>query len=235
MSSKRSVSLGPRRKSTKRKYVKKTRVNLDRTPILYGRTPGLPKQHKCILRYVEAVPLTMTVAAMSKYVFRCNSIFDPNYTGVGHQPLGHDQWNYFWDRYMVTKSVINVHYVDSSNQSGPGIVFGVHKNDNVVWSPTYLEQAVEQDHRFKVSPLGLDGEPRMVSNCFDAVKDLKIKDPMDNDNYGAAMGSNPAEGMFFHLWAAPFDNSTNLDIVKNFLVIIEYHVTFHVPKTLGAS
>lgn len=38
---------------------------------------------------------------MANHVFNLGSIFDPDYTGVGHQPAFHDQWATLYNRYRV--------------------------------------------------------------------------------------------------------------------------------------
>lgn len=42
-----------------------------------------------------------SAATSAEYSFRLNSVFDPNVTGVGHQPRGHDQWATLYRRYLV--------------------------------------------------------------------------------------------------------------------------------------
>jgi len=39
--------------------------------------------------------------AFEPHLFRANSIFDPDFTGVGHQPLSHDQYALRYSQYRV--------------------------------------------------------------------------------------------------------------------------------------
>jgi hypothetical protein len=40
--------------------------------------------------------------------YASNSIFDPNLTATGHQPLSHDQWSQFYQHYLVMGSKITI-------------------------------------------------------------------------------------------------------------------------------
>lgn len=59
--------------------------------------------------------------------FRANSLFDPDFTGVGAQPLGFDQWSALYSTYRV----ISCHYdITFSNGTGGSCVVGVVKTPN---------------------------------------------------------------------------------------------------------
>lgn len=45
------------------------------------------------------------------YQYRGNSAFDPDYTGVGLQPNGYDQWSQFYNEYVVLGSEITVEFI----------------------------------------------------------------------------------------------------------------------------
>lgn len=64
-----------------------------------------PKQKHAVLRYYETFELAAgTANTFSEYLFNANSIYDPDQTGTGHQPLGHDQWATFFGAYLVIGS-----------------------------------------------------------------------------------------------------------------------------------
>lgn len=47
----------------------------------------------------NSVPASATISWNS---FRLNGLYDPWYTGTGHQPMGYDQMCLFYDNYLVT-------------------------------------------------------------------------------------------------------------------------------------
>lgn len=70
---------------------------------VWGRLNFVPPWLKAPMRYSDVYALVTGVAAVTEQVFRANSIFDPDRTGVGHQPLGHDQLLPMYERYIVDK------------------------------------------------------------------------------------------------------------------------------------
>ncbi len=58
------------------------------------------------LTYSQNITYVTGAGTASNNVWRGNSIFDPDLTGVGHQPRGRDQWVLLYDRYAVYGSSI---------------------------------------------------------------------------------------------------------------------------------
>ena len=65
-----------------------------------------PAKAHYTLRYSDQITLNPGAGANATYNFRANSIFDPDYSGVGHQPYGHDNLQNIYDGYVVDKAVI---------------------------------------------------------------------------------------------------------------------------------
>ena len=91
-------------------------VSLTRSLTKFGTT--VPDRIFVKLRYVERIVLT--AGSSNSYVFRGNSIFDPNYTSTGGQALATDQWNSFYQQYRVHSSSIKV--VINATGGGAGSV-----------------------------------------------------------------------------------------------------------------
>lgn len=69
---------------------------------------------------------TLTEAAAGLgifYTFAINSVFDPDFTGGGLQPLGLDQYAQFYGRYRVTSSRAIVEF---SSRTGSPIIVGAY-------------------------------------------------------------------------------------------------------------
>jgi len=64
----------------------------------------VPNTRKFSLTYAEQIGVSTTVGGISGtgVNISLNDIHDPNKTGAGHQPYGHDQWANFYKRYKVT-------------------------------------------------------------------------------------------------------------------------------------
>lgn len=63
-----------------------------------------------VQRLTYTAPLTMNLVYTTGVisVFRANSIYDPDYSGVGSQPYGYDQMAALYGKYDVLSSTINV-------------------------------------------------------------------------------------------------------------------------------
>jgi len=66
--------------------------------------PLFPARTTKWLRYSTNFSLTVTAGAVATYVFRANDLFDPDFTGTGHQPMGFDQLMVFYNHFVVTHS-----------------------------------------------------------------------------------------------------------------------------------
>ncbi len=85
--------------------------------------PALPRSLVVRLPYTIQQTLTEGTAGVgTSYVYRLNSLFDPNETGVGTQPVGYDQWSNFFNRSVVFKADVDVTFVNSGTTSA---TFGI--------------------------------------------------------------------------------------------------------------
>lgn len=88
-----------------KKYAPKRKVyrkRVRRANAVVSRTAFIPDRMFTRLKYSELMAVTYTgLAAPAIYQFRAHSIFDPNLTGTGHQPYGHDQYSALYNRYRV--------------------------------------------------------------------------------------------------------------------------------------
>ena len=71
--------------------------------------------------------------------FKVNSIYDPDLTGIGHQPLGRDTWAGIYDYYKVLETRVHVTmtsnlYQTEFNSAGGGIDNGA----STIFAPTYI-------------------------------------------------------------------------------------------------
>lgn len=65
----------------------------------FGRQIGFPERLRCRLKYTDWVQFIG--AGPEWQIYRGNSIYDPDYTGVGSQPLFYDQLITVYNRYRI--------------------------------------------------------------------------------------------------------------------------------------
>lgn len=200
-----------------------------------GLSPSFPigKTFKFKTRYCEtAVNLNPGVGGTpSTQVYSMNGLYDPNITGVGHQPIGFDQVMPLYDHYTVIGSRAKVVASNFSAIAATKLILRL--KDNVTTSTNISEVLENGMSRWTtLPPSGTGGSTRTLSiNCnpsrFFGQPVLK------EDKYQGNVGSNPADQVYLHVINAP-ETSLDLDEVK-FTIIIEYIAIFTEPKQLAQS
>lgn len=162
------------------------------------------------------------VGVIAGTVFRLGSIFDPDLTGVGHQPLGHDQLAALFERYQVWKVDFDLVMVnlDTSNENRAGCTIS---DDNSIAVSTGEELIEQGNSRWDVLGIASSSGSKKrftgsVLNCD--VHNISYKQYMANDDYGANFGSNPAEDAFLKVWADGFDTDTG---AVRYAITLVYH------------
>lgn len=185
------------------------------------------------MRYSEDINLTASTA-LQNYDFRANSIYDPNLTGTGHQPLGHDQWNTFYDHYVVLGAKISVKMFHTNNTNTDSVFFslGLQDTSNTMTSQTHIREQPRSTWTM-VSPPSAGQSQRMLAKKFSAKQFFGAKSIVVWDKLGAAFGYNPTEDALFRIFYQNATSVNNVGVGIN--VIIEYIVLMSEPKTLGQS
>ncbi len=75
-------------------------------------TMPFAENYRVRLRYCDRVQLTTagSVNTATTYSFRLGSLFDPDYTGTGHQPYQYDQLTTVYNKYVVEKVDFRVRF-----------------------------------------------------------------------------------------------------------------------------
>lgn len=81
----------------------------------------MPAQPRTVdLNFVMQSVQTLTESASgigADYVFRLNSLYDPNSTGVGSQPVGYDEWSTLFLRSVVYKGQFTLEFVNGGTSA----------------------------------------------------------------------------------------------------------------------
>lgn len=91
------------------------------------RMPSLmPDRLQVKLRYADTFSLVST--GVNQRQFSMNGLFDPDLTGVGHQPRGFDQWMSLYARYRVYYAKAFARFMNNSATNGVNVAL-VMSND----------------------------------------------------------------------------------------------------------
>lgn len=203
-------------KKTKKPRNKKIFKSLN--TVVVGR--GFPKKLIMTQRYCERTTLTVTAGVLAVHNMACNSIYDPNVTGAGHQPLYHDQLTTIYGRYIVLSSKAKVTFFPSTSTSVPAQAV-MFLNDDTSVTDSLVSYVNEQgSSRTKYLP-AYTTDARTMTCTFSAAKTFG-KGYLNNPAYYAAAGSNPTSINNFTLCVQPYDASSNYTL--NAIWDIEYTV-----------
>lgn len=195
-----------------------------------------PQKLKRTLRYVHGVETFNPGVAGSaaSYVFSANGMYDPNITGLGHQPMGFDEYMAVYDHYTVIGAKITVTFL--SNDTSYPITFGVTAQDNNS-AITNAEAAIENG-RTLCETLTLKGGcrdqatisyPLSISKFFGKGKKI-----FGERSYSGDAGSNPSEQVYFVVWASPLNSSADATGGQA-TIHIEYVAIFSEPRQMTQS
>lgn len=193
---------------------------------------GQPKSKVVKMRYADQIALNAGIGAAAFYTFRAGSIFDPDYTGTGHQPMGHDQWAQFYNHYVVLGAKITVTF--SNEDAGDPMIAGVLLNDDTSLTSATVTSIIENG-KGAYCHLDTGGGPgiRRISQKYSAKKFFKC-DVKDRTDLKATFGTNPTEDAYFVVWTAAMNTGSDPSVVYA-TVKIDYIVLMSEPKDFGPS
>lgn len=207
---------------------------------------GYPKSMMMRLRYVTSITVDAGGGALADHLFRCNGLYDPNYTGVGHQPLGFDQAMAIYDHYTVVGarikcSVMNTTPSETVASQVPG-AWGLMITDddqgiNSRYTSTMnLLENIEGKGmvRYTQAGPGTASQKRpILSRNFSAKKFFGVSKIVGDDLYRGTNSADPQEEAFFRVWVGSIGSNNPYN--ARFLVEIEYLAVFTERKLIPAS
>ncbi len=212
------------------------------TPIVSKSRPmanGFNRQTTVKLKYTQLVSLDAGLASGTYNTFRANSIYDPDYSGVGGvQPLGTDQWSAIYNKYTVEACSIRAQPVpvDTSNVI-PGAYALIAHNEIADMPLSHGIAALsEQPNRSKVKICGGVASSYTAADMPSVQHKIDLKRwlgrPLNDDDIGST-STNPTTSVLYSLVQSSV--ASNDPGAVNFLVTIEYTVKFHDLKVLASS
>ena len=195
-----------------------------RSIVPYKMIRSLPYADPAVSLNAGAVPGTATVV-----IFRANDLFDPNFTGVGHQPRGFDQIMALYDHFVCLGSRIKVNCTLLDTTPGP-VKLGITLLDNSTTLNTiaYLESP---NTRF----ITLNDDERrgvLKGKSFNTRKFLGRSHPLSDPDLKGNASAGPSENAFYHIWAAP---ETSTDAGELALTVKMDYMTAFIEPTIPAQ
>jgi len=184
----------------------------------------VPDTYKARMKYVDIVKVTPGIGTAALHIFRANSLYDPDYSSTGHQPLGFDELAQLYSTYRVDKAKITV--VGSSEATAKGIVF-VHKAQTVTGNSAITDNLELGDTMY--GQFGNYNSAKVMCH-YDAKKYWGRQVPTTATE--ALTNTNPANVAYFHVGACMIDDASTgaqveLWVHLEFEVIFSQRVMLH--------
>lgn len=219
----------------KRNYRKRRPRRRRNNPRSLAPTATLPlgKTFKFNTRYFDrGFALNAGVTLAASHVFRANDLFDPDYTGIGHQPIGFDQMMQMYRNYTVIGSKITVTF-RNSDATNPQMV-GIMLKDSP-GTLTDVRQIVENGNvtHALCNPAGDDNSQRILTYKCSPAKFLGRPNILSEDELRGTASTSAPVGAYYHVWSYAPNGADpgNLD----FHVQIEYTAVLTEPVKLTLS
>lgn len=181
---------------------------------------GFPNSIITKLRYVTYINLSAAAGSVAGNVFAANGIWDPDLSGVGHQPLYRDNYASIYDQYTVIGSKITCTY--TSTNATLGAYIGITGDDDSTVTGT-LETLMEQNNSVSTMVGAAGAPPITLSQTFEPLEAFGV-DTKDDGFSATTVGANPTELWCYKVWAINADISAISPIYCR--VEIDYTVKF---------
>lgn len=189
----------------------------------------LPTKLKCSMIYATNVSINIpAIGAASNHVFSANGLFDPDITGVGHQPRGFDQLMTLYDHYVVIGSRITVFIQPVGTTSST--VWGIVLKDDSTTTNNADNLLEESFVSYKMAAPG--SEPIALVQQFNN-NFLGYSKPLGVTELEGIATANPTEQAYYHVFG--YSPSATDEASVSIQVRIEYQVMLIEPNQPSIS
>lgn len=222
------------KKNNNRKLAKRPAAkqrNAETIPPTIKQSIGFPDTMRTHLRYEDTITLS---GAAQQYTFRGNSLFDPDFTSTGHQPMYFDQFISIYEKYRVYGSSIKI-TVNNNVAAGGSPCEAVLAPVSSI--PTFTSSSMAKEvARAKFTGLVPAGGFRIgrSSNAITTVTMLGLRGPQIYDaDYAAVFSANPVQLWYWALYFYPASTGGTLNV--SFTVEIIFDCEFYDRQPLSLS
>lgn len=166
--------------------------------------------------------------AAAVQVISANGLYDVDFTGVGHQPTGFDQYMALYNEYCVTDAEIEVYFYnqDSTNPMQVGIAF-LDFSTTTTDTRRYIENG---NCVSKIIGNATGATPnisslRMKAHIQNFTKSQNI---LTENGFSGSATANPVDTHYFHVWAAPVEGVDGGIVIAR--IVVTYKAIFRDPS-----
>jgi len=213
---------------------------------------GFPQSKLVKMRYVDCnLTLDPGAGLITSHVYSANSVYDPDITATGHQPMGHDQWSKIYRRYTVLSSKITARWNPVNGGVSTNVqpcYFGIMLDEpGGVGTSSFssinnlLESKTATGYQTGGISASANNKQYVFPFCtkyFNSKKYFGTKNTVDDDLVSGNMGdfgtgSSPGSEPRYVVWACSIDG--NDPGSASLTVEIDYIALLRVPVPIDGS
>lgn len=184
------------------------------------------------MKYAEQVSMSASGGIPAKQLFNLNSIYDPNRTGLGHQPYGHDTFQGLYNRYRVISVSWNITIQSVASEIITLCVLPCNEENSTL----SLELMRESPRcRYIVQGCGAGQTTRTLKGriSLPSLVGRTRAQYMADDRYQSQFANSPSELAVLHCFAGNTGGSITGPCVMS--VVLTYTVECFDPHQLSQS
>jgi len=202
---------------------------------------GFPPRKRLTLKYSDTFEMSSTSGAIVAQQFRVNALFDPDYTGTGHQPRGFDQWCASGGPYHVYRvlehRVVLRAMASTGSTNECQIVAGYSDLATIPSNPStgltsLSPQGELRGWKAALLPINVPLQIMAFQARIADIEGVTENAVLTEDNYSALYNAAPADVAFFSMQAICLGGSTGAVFVQT---DHEFDVQFEQPISIAAS
>lgn len=202
------------------------------TARLQPRSFPIARYYEYVGRYFDTGILNNPgVSAASWQVFNLSSLFDPDTTGVGHQPIGFDQLMPLYDHYTVHRAEVRVTFSSADATNAQIVVLSLQDKAGT----TTNAGTVIENGRCTYNVLGQRGGASQVVRLTMDVEHSAFfaRSVLNGDKYMGGSTYSPTEAVYLHVGVMGLGGVDSAG--ANFCTEIVYHARLSEPAAVAES
>lgn len=221
----------PKRKTVYRKKYYRTRYDRYLTNTIQ------PNVAYVKMKYSTTINLDAATGSVNSWMFRANSIFDPDYSGTGHQPSLHDTYATLYRHYEVLSSRIVVRPLPAPETTGGQTGARIAQiSISTVSTDTETNPGIESIREMKRGPIMFISDNSVVQGKGSTISKYWSKKAwfgnFTPENTGSDFGSNPASPAYFNIQqSAPASTFNPIDLQ----CLVDIYFTVRLTKPITPS
>lgn len=231
---------GKNKRYRKRRAYRRGRINNSfsnpRSSVV-GHNFGYPLGNRKLVRhkYSELITLNPGIGSMATYTFILNSLYDPNYSSTGHQPLGFDQMTAFFSHYTVVGTSITATFLSSDTND---IFCAIVHDSNITYdystTPSIGMSHIIEAKKGPYAFMSSNNDKQRLKLNWSLRKNEGITKPAQAIDWTGDALNGPPQYACAHVVVGPADGATDIGSV-NILVQMDFIALWHDPIALTQS